>query len=896
VHDRLEERLGRALAIWVGMVQRHPWRVILAFVLTIAGSLIYAAENLGIRGDTNSLFATDVPFKVAERRYYESFPDQFENLFIVVDGATPERAASAAEALARKLRENHDDFHQVFLPGGGEFFERHAFLYLDTKDLEELADRLAKAQPYLAEISRDGSLQGIASLLARGARAVREGDVEGGQLAAMYERAAEALRARREGRPYHVSWAEVVASRELGGGDPDRRVLLVQPALDVNDIQPARAAILAVRAAVQELGLDASSGVNVRITGNVALSFEEMDVVKNQAAASGIASLLLVALLLIGGLRSARMVLATLATLVASLLLTVGFTAIFIGHYNMISAAFAVLNIGLGVEFAIHLLMRLQEILTEGKQFDHALQETAGDVGTSLALSATTTAIGFFAFVGTEFVGVAELGVISGAGTLISFFCTMTLLPALLSLSSTARASVPFGDAVWTTRIVDLPVRHPRAVRIAALVLTIGSVLVLPRARFDNNPLNVRDPKSESVRALSDLLEKGASSPWSMNAVAPDLASAEALAERLRQVPEVGRVITVSDFVPGDQEEKLDIIEDVALFLGPLAPADGGAQEVSVERRVGALRHLSEELRHMLRTNEDPALASSAQALAGELDAYVAALPAGSAADAELDGLQDAVLGSLPEQLRVLDAALGAGHVTLENLPQALVDQMVGDGGEVRVQIFPRENLADHASLAQFVDAVKSAVPDVSITGSAAEIVESGRSVVRSLQQALLLALVAITAILLVLSGGRVTETALVLTPLGLAAIFTAATAVLLNIPFNFADVIVLPLLLGMGVDSGIHLVHRARRTGELGIALLGTSTARAVAFSGINTIASFGTLGLATHRGLATLGQMLTLGVAYSLLTTLIVLPALIPQRWRRPETQAATLRRSEV
>jgi len=187
-------------------------------------------------------------------------------------------------------------------------------------------------------------------------------------------------------------------------------------------------------------------------------------------------------------------------------------------------------------------------------------------------------------------------------------------------------------------------------------------------------------------------------------------------------------------------------------------------------------------------------------------------------------------------------------------------------------------------------------VPDVSITGSAAEIVESGRSVVRSLQQALLLALVAITAILLVLSGGRVTETALVLTPLGLAAIFTAATAVLLNIPFNFADVIVLPLLLGMGVDSGIHLVHRARRTGELGIALLGTSTARAVAFSGINTIASFGTLGLATHRGLATLGQMLTLGVAYSLLTTLIVLPALIPQRWRRPETQGATLQRSGV
>jgi len=897
VHDRLEERVGRLLAAWVRRVQRNPWRVIAAFALAIIGSIVYAVENLGIRGDTDVLFASDIPFRLAEQRYYDAFPGQFENIFVVVDGATPERATAAAEALAHKLRANREDFHQVFLPGGGEFFERNAFLYLDTEDLEELADRLAEAQPYLAEVSRDGSLQGIASLLARGARAVREGDVDGSQLTAMYERAAEALQARREGRPYYVSWAEVVASRELGGGDPHRRVLLVQPALDVNDIQPAREAILSVREAARELGLDESSGVQVRITGDVALSFEEIEVVKNQAAASGIASLVLVSILLTLGLRSARMVLATIATLVASLLLTVGFTAIFIGHYNMISAAFAVLNIGLGVEFAIHLLMRLQEILARGQNFEHALQETAGDVGTSLALSATTTAIGFFAFVGTEFVGVAELGVISGAGTLISFVCTLSLLPALLSLSSTRpEASIPFGDAVWTTRIADLPVRHPRAVRIAALVLTIGSVLLLPRARFDNNPLNVRDPKSESVRALSDLLERGASSPWSLNAITPDIASAEALAERLREVPEVGRVLTVSDFVPGDQDEKLGIIEDVALFLGPLAPAEGGPPEASVETRVAALRHLSDELRHLLRTSRDPELGRSTQALVNELDAYVAALPAGAAADASLDELENSVVGSLPEQLRVLDAALGAGHVTLENLPRALLDQMVGEGGEVRVQIFPRENLGDHASLAGFVDAVRAAVPDTPVMGSAFEIVESGRSVVRSLQQALLLALVAITAILLVLSGGRVTETALVLTPLGLAAVFTAATAVLLDIPFNFADVIVLPLLLGMGVDSGIHLVHRARRTGELGIALLGTSTARAVAFSGINTIASFGTLALATHRGLATLGQMLTLGVAFSLLTTLIVLPALIPQRWRRSEAQAAALRRSEV
>jgi hopanoid biosynthesis associated RND transporter like protein HpnN len=885
VRDRFEERVGAAIAALVDAVQRRPLWVVFGYAVATVVSVLYAVENLGIRGDTDSLFAHDIPFKVAERRFQEAFPGQVENIFVVVDGVTPERASTAAEALAKRLRENRRDFHMVYLPGGGEFFERNAFLYLDTAELEDLADRLAEAQPYLAELSQDGSLGGLASILARGARAVRDGDVKGEQLAAMYERSADAFAALRQGRPYQLSWAEVLASRDFGG-DPHRRVLLVEPALDVNDLQPARAAILSVRAAAQELGFDEASGVSVRITGDVALSYEEMGVVKSQAAASGIASLVLVGVLLTIGLRSVRMVAATLVTLVIGMLLTVGFTALAIGHYNMISAAFAVLYIGLGVEFAIHLLMRYQEMLSEGQPAQRALRETARDVGTSLALSATTTAIGFFAFVPTEFVGVAELGVISGAGTLISAFATLTLLPALVALwSKQQERGVSFGDAVWTTRVIDVPVKYPRAVRFAALALAVASVLVLPRARFDNNPLNVRDPGSESVRALSDLLERGAGSPWSLNVMAPDIAGAESVAERLRELPQVARVITVSDFVPADQDEKLDIIEDVALFLGPVAATDGSAAAADAETRsrVEALRHLELELQRLLRDSSDPAIQGSAGRLAHELDAYLGALPAGPHADVSLDRLEATLVGGLPEQLRILNAALTAGRVTLENLPEALMTQMVGENGLIRVQIFPSANLADHASLAEFVDAVKAAVPGMDVTGSAAEIVESGRTVVRSLQQALLLALVAITGVVLLLWGGRVTETALVLTPLGLAAIFTAATAIVFGIPFNVADVIVLPLLLGMGVDSGIHLVHRARATGELGIKLLGTSTARAVAFSGINTVASFGTLAFSTHRGLATLGQLLTLGVFFTMLTTLIVLPALIPARWRR-------------
>jgi len=610
-------------------------------------------------------------------------------------------------------------------------------------------------------------------------------------------------------------------------------------------------------------------------------------VVKDQAAAAGLASFVLVGGILFAGLRSPRLVFSTLATLVVGLLLTAGYSALAVGHFNMISVAFAVLFIGLGVDFGIHLCLRYRELISAGLGHEDALRDTARDVGTSLALCALTTAIGFFAFVPTDFVGVGELGIISGGGMVISLFCTLTLLPALLSLGPRPARAEGTTAPVWTGRLVALPVRFPRTVRAVALVLGLGSVLLLPQARFDNNPLNVRDPSSESVQTLRELLEEGARSPWSLNAIAPDLASAEALAAKLRKLDTVDRVVTVSDFVPREQSEKLSIIEDLALFLTPLEPA-GGGKSAAPEEELEALHHLREEVGKLAEADVNPATSARAAKLDAALDRYFAKL--GSEGDAQevadLDALESSLLQSLPEQLRILESALSAGHVTLQNLPDALLSQMVTHDGRVRVEIFPKHDLVDHEALAKFVDSVKAVDPDVA--GSASEMVESGRTVVRSLRQALLSALVAVTLLVFAL-WRRVTDTALVLIPLALASSLTVATAVLLEIPFNFADVIVLPLLLGIGVDSAIHLVHRARVTGDPG-SLLSTSTARAVGYSALTTIASFGTMGFASHLGLATLGQLLTLGVTYTLLCNLVVLPALItlrPVRARAPVAQ---------
>ncbi len=884
--NSIEQAIGRWLARWVGAVQRNAIAVTVGMSVATLVIAFYVVEHLGIHGDTESLFSQDLPFKRAERRYHGAFPMLYENMFVVVDAPTPERAGEAAALLAARIEAEPRRFHRVYLPGGGEFFETHAFLYLETDELEDLADKLAIAQPYLAELSRDGTLRGLASMMARGGRAVREGDVSGDQLHALFDRFQDALSARIDGRPYQLSWAEVLAEGDFDL-DARRRFLLVQPVLEFDELQPAKRSILAVRRIADELGFTPESGVSVRITGDVALSFEELEVLRTQAAAAGVASLVLVAIILILGLRSIRMVLATLATLIAGLVWTAGFTAAAIGHLNLISVCFAVLFIGLGVDFGIHMCIRYREALGSGIGHSAALRDTARDVGSSIFLCALTTAIGFFAFVPTDFVGVAELGLISGTGMFISLFCTMTLLPALLSLRPIPAGRAYSPAAPWSnTSLANLPLRHPRAIRGTALVMGIGAVLLLPKARFDNNPLNVRDPSSESVRTFNELLEKGASSPWSLNAVAPSIESAQLLAERLEALEVVERVVTVSDYVPTDQESKLGIIEDVAMFVAPPPGPDGVVPPPSLDEQLASLTDLHRELRRLQTADGQSEMAASASRLRPVLERYLRMLQSSPDPAREIEALQTSMLGTLPEQLRILDAALSAGHVTLEKLPDTILERMITADGRVRLQILPSQDLKDHAALAAFVDGVKAITPEVA--GSASEILESGRAVVRALTQAMLSAFVVITLFLLVL-WRRIDDTALVLIPLLLASALTVAAAVLADIPFNFADVIVLPLLLGIGVDSGIHLVHRVRSIADADASLLGTSTARAVTYSALTTIASFGSLGLATHLGLATLGRLLTIGVGFTLACNLIVLPALIRRGPRRSEVAAS-------
>jgi hopanoid biosynthesis associated RND transporter like protein HpnN len=870
--------LGKYLSRWVDVVCRFaPWVLIAATVVT--GMLLYyTVNNLGISTDTTDMLSESVHFRRFQKEYKRAFPQYDNTLLIVIDGDTPDIAQDASSALAGRLKRETGLFDTVYFPAGERFFQEHALLYLSPSELEDLADNLAKVQPFLAKLTRDQSLCGLFSISHEAIEAIMEGEEI--DLSPLFERMSIAIESVLNQRFYMLSWLELMRGEKT---EPDerRRFIVVQPRLDFSKLIPAKAAMQAVQRFARELKINRDNGIRLRITGDVALEYEEMQSVSRGAVIAGILALVLVGVVLFIGLGSPRLVLSTLVTLVMGLIWTAGFATAAVGHLNMISVAFGVLYIGLGVDYAIHFCLRYKELIAQGNTYSVALSRTARDVGSSLVLCACTTAIAFYAFIPTVFAGVAELGMISGTGMFIGLFANMTILPALLRLMPLSREYIspkrPTGRLLGA--LFALPVRHTVAIRTGALIVGVGALILLLQVKFDRNTLNLRNPESESVSTFRELLAQGKTSPWSLKVLAPNAVSARNYANLLNILDEVDKSVMLDDFVPTGQDEKLAIIEDIALIVEPdqLESEKEGVHTTS--EQMAALGNLIAVLEIYSRRQSDSRLTGEARRLLDALRIYKASL--GELEESlkikMLKSLERSLLASLPERLRGLRASLSADRVTVKTLPEELVRRWVSDKGHYRVEVFPRENLNDDEKMSRFIAAVQKVAPDA--IGYPVIILEAGNAVVRAFQQAFLMSFIAITVLLIILMRRKI-DAILVLLPLLLAGALTGAASVLLDIPFNFANVIALPLILGIGVDSGIHMVRRMRTASPVNGYLLKTSTSRAVLFSGLTTISGFGNLALTPHPGMASMGQLLSIGIGFTLICTLIILPALV--KWK--------------
>ncbi|MDE2238434.1 MAG: MMPL family transporter [Rhodospirillales bacterium] len=844
----------------VSTARRYAALCVMLFLVTGALGLGYTFRNLKIDTDTDHLFSSNLPWRQAQILEDKNFP-QFNDLIVaVVRGDTPEEASETAAALNAALKADKTNFRDSRYPSGSSFYQNEGLLLLPVADLAALLNQIVSAQPFLGQLAADPSARGLFTglgLIAQGVSAGANISPYNTALAAVRKN----LEAAANGHAVPLSWQSLITSGTASQGNTE--FVLAHPRLNQGTLQPggdATAALVRIAASLPDVK---AKRATVHYTGQIPLSDEQFASLTHGLVLGGVISLVLIALWLYLALRSWRLIVPILLTLVMGLILTMTFAAIVVKVINLISVAFAILFIGLAVDFAIQYAVRLRAVRHAVPALGSALTETARQAGAQIALAATATACGFFAFSPTPFVGVAELGEIAGAGMFIAFFCTISFLPALLRLFTPRPETTPVGMPGGAVAD-DFLHRHRRFVLGIFGVFAIAGIFSAVTMNFDANPLDTKDPNTESMRTIHSLLANPQTNPFYADAMTPSIDAARVLAEKLGKLPEVSQAISGATFVPENQDQKLAMLAQAKTILAPtLAAATNPPQQQvtaadirdAMGKTITAIDGVAAKLP---KDSELLRIGAVLRRLQGEDDATILAMNAG-------------ITRFLPLELQRLAGSLNATKITEANLPPDVKSEWFLNDGQVRVEAFPTAAAQSTKGLHAFATAVLKVAPNAG--GPAISTIATAGTILGSFREAAMLAFAAITVILLLVFR-NIRDSLLVLATLALSALLTALFAKLAGMSINYANIIALPLLLGVGVSFNVYFVMNFRAGMR---SFLSSATARAVLFSALTTGTAFGSLAFSADRGTASMGDLLFLSLAAVLVSTFVFLPALL-------------------
>ena len=843
----------------VDLCTQHPWWVIGLAAVLAAGSGVYAGTHFAIRTDTKMLISTDLPWRQREERFLESFPQR--QILVVIDAPTPELVEQAASKLAQALATRSDLIHSVRQIQGGNFFARNGLLYLPTDKVARVTDGLTRANALLETLASDPSLRGTLDALSIGITGVRLGELNLDDMTRPMTMAADTAENVLAGRPASFSW------RALAGGPAEptdlRRFIEVEPVLDFMVLEPGRAATDAIAHTASDLKLGADYQARVRQTGRIPTDDDEFGTLKENAGLNAAVSLLAVLIILWLALRSARIIFAVAVSLLVGLAISAAWGLFLVGALNLISIAFFVLFIGLGVDFGIQFNVRYRAERHDYPELRTALHSTAVKVGGPLALAALATAVGFSSFLPTAYRGLSELGEIAGSGMIIALVTSITLLPALLAVLNPPGEPHPMGFAQLAPVDRFLELHRIPVVVIIILVVVLASPLLF-WLQFDFNPLHLQSPKVESVATFLELRKNPQTGANAIEIEAPDLAAANATAQRLSALPQVSQTRTLSDLVPGDQDEKLKLIRDAETAIdASLNPREVDRPPTDQED-IEALSSVADALSKVAGNNQGPG-ADAARRLSELLTQLAEADPLARMR------AETAVTAPLRISLDQLRQELKPERITTENIPSDVAGEWVTTDGHARVQVLPKGDPEDTEVLRGFATSVLAVEPNA--TGPAVFLYEARNTVVRAFIEAGIFALSAI-AILLWIALRRMGDVVLTLLPLLVAGVVTLELCAVFDLPLNFANIIALPLLLGVGVAFKIYYIM-AWRAGKT--ALLQSSLTRAVIFSAMTTATAFGSLWLSSQPGTSSMGKLMALALVCTMTAAVLFQPALM-------------------
>jgi len=852
MNGNYKSKFANIFTFWSKFIKKKRLSLIIGITALAIASLFSIKNNLSFSTSTSDMLSEELSWRQLDIEYEKLFPQFIDNVLIVIEAKSPDLASDTANSIYVSLKKNQKFLKDIYYPKNLPYLKQSSFLFLEYDELQDLSDRLAKIQPFLGTLLEDRNLRGLFKMIGDAIDARKDDDNIDINPVLL-----EINRAFKE-KNYFVSWQRLM--------DPHhenekiyREFIELQINDEENELLPNKDTIENIRSITNFYN---TSSVNIRLTGGEVLAYEELKSVSNANVKAIILSIILVAIILYFGLGSLRLVFSCLTTLLLGLIITTGFASITIGELNLISIAFAVLYIGLGIDFAIHMALRFKEESNTSSNYSDTFRKTIKHISKPLILCAVTTAIGFYAFIPTNYQGVAELGWIAGTGMIVSLALTFTLLPALLTyIPKHTLVNKKKAVGINALRVLStLPYKYTKSILIISLILVIFLSLQINKISFDTNRLNLQDPKNESVQTYKELLKSSKTSPWEAILIT-EFNNTKNTRQEIETLSLVDKVISIHDFLPKEQDDKLMIIDEMNLLLGQLT-TNSLKLSITNNERLDAILKLVDKIDEIPTDNMDQ-----------ELELFKNNLLQLLENNTNLEGIENQLLANLSGRIKALSEALNAKKVSFNEIPEEIHQRWVNNN-KYRIKILPKDDLNNNNSMKKFVGQLQEY--NKNVIGSPIINIEAGNAVVNAFQSAFIYAFIVITLLLILLMRFKY-DVVIILTSVSVGCVFTLGFMILFNIPLNFANIIGLPLLLGIGVDSGIHITERFYEEKESETSIYMTSSMRGVIVSTLTTVFSIGNLAFSSHQGTASMGLLLSLGLISMMIATMIILPSFL-------------------
>lgn len=870
-------------------VCNYPGWFIYPQIILSALCVVYTVHGLKRDMNRDNLVGPGVNYHETYLNFRKEFPG--EDQVVLVEGGDWEHNRQFTERLAARLKLETNLITGVFYKGDLATLGPKALLLVPTADLERMQKSVSEYLPFLKGFTQATNLDSLFAMVNSEFRTAGRGTAEQGEnlmksipfLEGILVEANQSLS--HPGRPpgpgMEALFGATRAEQHLYLTFDKGRIFMLTLRPRSKDLAPQ--VIKRLRYLIGETESEVP-GVNAGLTGGAVLNYDEMRQSERDSIVASVAALIICSVIFITAYHEVSRPLKAALCLLIGFGYTLGFTTLVIGHLNILSITFAPMLIGLAIDFGVQFITRYEEEMRNRRTVREAITKATVFTGQGIVVGGLTTAAAFLAMGLTHFKGIREMGIICGGGLLLCLIPMMTTLPALLMRGRENLRNQETGISGRTRlQIEKMWLRHPVVVVAVTFVLFAIAARQLGRVYFDYNLLGMQSRNLDSVRYENKLLHSAGRSVMFAAIIADSPEQARQYEEKVKSLPSVSGTESVAGYLTEDQGKKLELVRSLKSEMADMQFAPVDRQPVQIDKLSATLwylqGYLGQALMEVQKSKPDQAakLRSFRERI---IDFRKSILGGQPQVPEQLCRYQEALFMEFHHTVEALKSQDASGPLRPSDLPAVLRDRFIGVTGKYLVQVYPKKDIWHHENQHEFIQQLEAVIPPDNVTGMPTQIYRDTTLLKVSYQQAAWYSLCAI-AIMLFLHFRSPGCVILALLPVGIGSVWLVGLMGSVGIPFNPANIMILPLLVGIGVTNGIQILNRVAEEQEPEV--LAKSTGKAVLVSGLTAITGFGTLLLAKHQGIKSLGEIMPVGIATCMIVSLTFLPALLRLLSRR-------------